>query len=176
MDHRFSHGYLAGFVKYSVSNLTAIVAHNQQGVIGKQNQLPWHIPQDLKWFKQHTTNQTIIVGRKTFESLPGVLPNRHTIVVTNQLDFVVNHSNVTVVHSVDQAVAQASTPLVFVAGGEQIYRALIGQCSRVLATVVKCKVEGGDAFFDPLNSEWQLINQWPGGEWWSHCEYVRVDD
>ena len=82
--------------------LSIIVAVAENNVIGGDNKLLWHIPEDLKRFKAITSGNTIIMGRKTFESLPGVLPNRKHLVITRDENYSVDNANVEVIHSVDK--------------------------------------------------------------------------
>ena len=79
--------------------LSIIVAKAKNNIIGKENKLIWHIPDDLKRFKELTTGHNIIMGRKTFESLGGILPNRKHIVFTQNPDFKIDNPNVKIVHS-----------------------------------------------------------------------------
>ena len=101
--------------------LAMIVAVAENGVIGKDNQLIWHIPEDLAYFKQRTTGHVIIMGRKTLESLPFLLPNREHWVITSQLDYIPPYEGVKVFHSPEEA-AQAAQDieLAYCIGGAQV--------------------------------------------------------
>lgn len=87
-------------------SLSLIVARASNGVIGKDNQLPWHLPADLKYFKAVTMGKPIVMGRKTFQSIGRPLPGRQNIVVTRNPDF--DSNGITVVHSVEAAIAAAN--------------------------------------------------------------------
>ena len=103
-----------------VSKVTLIAAIDQNRVLGKDNQLIWHLPEDLKRFKRLTTGHAIIMGRKTFESLPKALPNRHNIVVTRNQNY--SKEGITVCHSMKDALEYAKDDeQPFVIGGGQIY-------------------------------------------------------
>ncbi|AAK80945.1 dihydrofolate reductase [Clostridium acetobutylicum] len=125
--------------------LSIIAALNENYVIGNENKLIWHISDDLKRFKKLTTGKTIIMGRKTFESLPGVLPNRKHIVITKNLNY--SRENVSIVHSIDEIIElKDTTEENFIIGGGEIYRALIPYCSILYLTKVHSN-QTGDAFF-----------------------------
>jgi dihydrofolate reductase len=140
-----------------------IVAASENGVIGKANQLPWHIPEDLRYFKTVTSGKTVIMGRKTFESIGRPLPNRRNIVITRQADF--KPDGVEVVSSLAAALSSAektSAALdeVFIVGGGEIYRESLGAVRRAYVTEVHQTIDG-DAFFplDQLKKEFQLISR-----------------
>jgi len=136
--------------------ISLIVATASNGVIGKDNKLPWHLPADLKRFKALTTGNTLVMGRKTFEGIGRVLPDRTTIVVTRQKDFAAP-DGVLVAHSLDDAFRQAKTDEVFVAGGAAIYRQALDRVERIYLTTVGTEFEG-DTEFPGINwSLWHLI-------------------
>lgn len=99
--------------------ISIIVAVAQNDAIGKDNKLLWHISNDLKRFKEITSNKKMIMGRKTFESLPGILPNREHIVITRDTDFKVDSDQVTVIHDLNSLLEKYSThdDEIFVIGG-----------------------------------------------------------
>ena len=107
--------------------LSIIVAKASNDVIGGDNKLLWHISNDLKRFKEITSNHTIIMGRKTFESLPKVLPNRHHIVITRDKNFKVDSEEVTIVNDISDIISKFkdSEEEIFVIGGGEIYKALM---------------------------------------------------
>src|SRR4051812_20355194 len=111
--------------------LSAIAAMARNRVIGKNNKLPWDIPEDMQYFIDKTRGKIMIMGRKTFESLEKPLPKRFHIVITRKADYKVVHSNVAVVSNVDQAVALAKTMIgkypdeVMVIGGGEIYKEML---------------------------------------------------
>lgn len=125
-----------------------IAAVSENGVIGYGNRIPWDIPEDLKRFKKLTMGHAMIMGRKTFESLPGVLPGRLHVVLTRNPDY--EAVGAKVVHSVFEAlevVANDEQP--FVIGGGEIYKLFIDFCSRFEITRVHKTVDG-DVFFPAL--------------------------
>jgi dihydrofolate reductase len=134
--------------------LVAAMALNQ--VIGRDNELPWHLSADLKQFKKITMGKPIIMGRKTFESLPGPLPGRHNIVITRNDQFAAE--GVTVVDSLDAAVAAAGdAEEAMVIGGADIYFQFLSRADRMYLTKVHTEVEG-DAHFPAYNRrEWKLL-------------------
>jgi dihydrofolate reductase len=140
-----------------------IVAASENGVIGKANQLPWHIPEDLKYFKMVTSGKTVIMGRKTFESIGRPLPNRRNIVITRQADF--RPQGIEVVSSIAVALSAAeksSAPNdeVFIVGGGEIYRESLGFVRRAYVTEVHQQIEG-DAFFplEQVKKEFKLVSR-----------------
>lgn len=140
--------------------VSLIVAMASNGVIGRNNQLPWYLPNDLKYFKAVTMGKPIIMGRKTFESIGKPLPGRVNIVVTTNRDFVAD--GVKVVHDPAEALALADSIAfldgvdeVMVIGGAQLYEALLPRADRLYLTEVHAAVEG-DAFFpDFERANWQ---------------------
>ena len=131
----------------------AIAAMSLNRVIGRGNQIPWHLPEDFKWFKQMTSGHVIVMGRKTFESIGRPLPNRETIVVS-RTGF--SHPGVRTVTSLDQIDPAKETRDVFICGGAQIYEQALPQCSDLYLTLVKREVQG-DAFFPQFESEFREI-------------------
>jgi dihydrofolate reductase len=140
--------------------ISLIVAMAQNGVIGRDNQLIWHLPNDLKQFKRLTTGHPIIMGRKTFESIGKPLPNRTSIVVTRSKNW--TFEGVVVVNSVEEALVvacQTGTDEVFVIGGAEIYRLTLPIANKIYLTEVKADFEG-DAHFDIPNIEdWEEISR-----------------
>jgi dihydrofolate reductase len=122
----------------------AIVAMSLNRVIGRENRLPWHIPEELRWFKQMTTGHVIIMGRNTWESIGRPLPNRETIVVTRT-----EIPNIRTVRSLREIDPSADGRDYFIIGGAQLFREALPLCSDVYLTVVQRKVEG-DVFLEPF--------------------------
>ena len=123
------------------SKVTLIAAIDQNRVLGKDNQLLWHLPEDLKRFKRLTTGHAIIMGRKTFESLPKALPNRHNIVVTRNQNY--SKEGITVCHSIKDALEYAKDDeQQFVIGGGQIYEKAIGLADVLRLTEIPYQFEG----------------------------------
>lgn len=142
--------------------LSLIVAVAQNGVIGLDNQLIWHLPNDLKQFKRLTTGHPIIMGRKTFESIGKPLPNRTSIVITRSTDW--SFDDVVVVNSVEEAIEaarQTGMEEAFVIGGAEIYRLTLPIASKIYLTEVKADFEGDAHFFIPNLEDWQEQNRIP---------------
>lgn len=136
--------------------LTAVVAMSENRVIGRQNQLPWHLPADLKHFKAITTGHPILMGRKTHESIGRPLPNRLNIVMTTDQTYTAPGCEV--VHTLAQAIevaSQQSSNEIMVIGGATIYQQLMPAIERIYLTIVHAEVEG-DVYFPALKqTEWQ---------------------
>ena len=143
--------------------LTCIVAIGDNFAIGKNNNLLWHFSKDLKRFKQITTGNTIIMGRKTFESLPGILPGRHHVVITQNKDFIVNDERVTVINSKEELLAYLDdSKEYFVIGGGEIYKLLLPYCNKIHLTQVHKKYDA-DVFFPILDySKWNIKEEETG--------------
>lgn len=143
--------------------LSIIVAKAKNNIIGKENKLVWNLPADLKHFKELTTGHTIIMGRKTFESLGRVLPNRKHIVFSQNPDFKVKDENVQVVHSmleIQEYIENEEEN--FVIGGAMIYNLLMPYVTKMYVTEIDEEFEG-DAFFPRINPEiWKEINREKG--------------
>ena len=135
--------------------LHLIVACTRSGVIGKDGKLPWHLPEDLKHFKETTLGKPVIMGRKTWESLPKALSGRLNVVITRQSDYVAEGA--TVVSSVDEALETVkSYEDAFVIGGAEIYRQTMDRVTVVHITLVEIDLDG-DAYFDGFNEvDWVL--------------------
>ncbi|MEZ4902499.1 MAG: dihydrofolate reductase [Spirosomataceae bacterium] len=140
--------------------LSLIVAAAQNGVIGRDNQLIWHLPDDLKQFKRLTTGHPIIMGRKTFASIGKPLPNRTSIVITRDRSW--QFEGVITTHSLEEAIEaarQTGTEEAFVIGGAEIYRVSLFMADKLYLTEVQAKFEG-DAYFElPDKEEWQEIGR-----------------
>lgn len=138
--------------------LSAIVAISNNNVIGKDNELPWYLPADLKYFKKKTINHPVIMGRKSYEAIGQPLPKRTNIVLTRDPYFIA--SNILVAHSVEEALALAydiDTDEVFVIGGAMIYEHCLPVLDRLYITEVHADFDG-DTFFPEWNrEEWNLI-------------------
>ena len=143
--------------------LSIIVAKAKNNVIGKNNQLIWHIPEDMKRFREMTTGHTIIMGRKTFESLGKVLPNRKHIVFSQNPDFKVKDENVEVVHSMLQIQEYIENDEEnFVIGGAMIYNLLMKYVKKIYLTQIN-KDFDGDSFFPKIDEKiWKEISKESG--------------
>ncbi len=143
--------------------LSIIVAKSRNNIIGKNNELIWHLPADLKRFKELTTGHNIIMGRKTFESLGRVLPNRKHIIFSQNPDFKVADENVEVVHSLLQIQELIEGPEEsFVIGGAMIYNFLMPYVKKMYITQIDKEFEG-DTFFPKINEEeWEIVEREKG--------------
>lgn len=138
--------------------ISLIVAAATNNGIGKDNQLLWHLPKDLQFFKKITWAMPVVMGRKTFESLSGKpLQGRLNIVITRQKDW--KPEGIVVVHSLKDALFVAKSAdykEVFIAGGGEIYREALPIAHKVYLTRVQAEPEA-DTFFSPLSNDWQLV-------------------
>ena len=143
--------------------LSIIVAKGKNNVIGKDNKLLWKLPEDLKRFKQITSGHTIIIGRKTFESIAKVLPNRKHIIFTQNKDFKIDDENVKIVHSmleIQEYIEDDNEN--FVIGGAMIYNLLMPYVTKMYITQINKEYEG-DAFFPKIDTEiWKEISREKG--------------
>ena len=130
--------------------ITILVARATNGVIGKDGGLPWHISADLKRFKALTMGTVLVMGRRTFDSLPNVLPGRRHIVITR--DRAWRADGVEVAHSAEDALAMAGEAPVSVIGGADIFRLFIGLADAIELTEVLADVEGDTVMDDPRAS------------------------
>lgn len=139
-------------------NIIAAVAFNN--VIGKNNDIPWYISEDLKHFKKLTLGHVVVMGRKTFDSIMArlgkPLPGRTNIVITRQEGLMVP-PGVEVFHDIDAALLSHSDETVFVIGGSELYRQTMDRCEYLYITRIKKNVEG-DAFFPEIKSvKWKCL-------------------
>ena len=140
--------------------LKLIYARSRNGVIGRDGQLPWHLPADLAHFKQTTLGQAVVMGRKTWDSLPGrfrPLPGRTNIVITRQTDW--HAPGALVAHSLDQAMSLCPAPgPLWVIGGAEIYAQALPLASTVVVTEIDVEVQG-DAHAPKLGTEWKEMSR-----------------
>lgn len=127
--------------------LKAIVAVSSNNAIGRGNALPWHIPSELAWFKQCTLGHTIVMGRKTFESIGRPLPGRSTVVLTRQNRF---WPGVRTVHEMSELSIFKTE--VWICGGSQVYELALPYCSDLYLTEVHRVIEDADSFFPEFRS------------------------
>jgi dihydrofolate reductase len=148
--------------------LSIIVAVAQNRAIGKENQLLWHISEDLRYFKQITSGHTVIMGRKTFESIGKPLPNRTNIVISRTLT---PANNLSVAKNLNAAIAQCQNETeVFIIGGGSIYREALPLAHRLYLTEVHADYEG-DTFFPEIDrTQWKEISRqdFPHGATFPH--------
>jgi dihydrofolate reductase len=132
----------------------AIAAMSLNRVIGAGNRIPWHLPEDFKWFKAMTTGHVLVMGRKTFESIGRPLPNRTTIVLSR---CAFSAPGVTVVPSLDFLRPEGDAREYFICGGAEVYAQALPRCSDLYLTLVKREVEG-DTFFPPFEEMFELVS------------------
>jgi len=132
----------------------------RNNVIGKDNQMPWHLSEDLRRFKQLTLNHPVIMGRKTFESLGKPLPKRLNIVVTRNAEY--RAEGVTVVGSLDDAIelaCRSDSEEIFIAGGAQIYAQALKRVDRMYLTTINKEFEGDTSFPAFSDEDFKLIEE-----------------
>ena len=131
----------------------AIAAMSENRVIGNQGKIPWHLPEDFRWFKHKTMGGTLIMGRKTFESIGKPLPGRESAVISSNANTSAKHTCRDLL-SLNETLSSLPEPY-WICGGAVIYRQLLGKCSLLYLTRVKRTVPG-DAFFPPFENEFDL--------------------
>ena len=136
-----------------MKHFKAIAAMSENRVIGAANKIPWHLPEDFKWFKKMTTGNVIVMGRKTFESIGKPLPNRETIVLTRGQW---QHPGVRTASDLSQIDPAKEARDIFICGGAQVYEQALPLCSDLYLTLVKRVVEG-DAFFPQFENQFELV-------------------
>lgn len=133
--------------------IVLILARADNGVIGRDGDLPWRLPADLRHFKALTAGHPMIMGRKTFDSLPGLLPGRRHIVLTRDTEW--TGEGAEVAHDVEQAIAMADAPVVMVIGGAEIYRLFLPLADRIELTEVHLEAEGDASIAYPDAAAWR---------------------
>ena len=136
--------------------LKAIVAISENSVIGKNGDLPWRISEDLKWFKKITLGHTLLMGRKTWESLPSALPKRENWVLSSTIE---PNSSIRVFQKLEDALEAAIDRTLFIIGGGELYRQTLPTCSELYVSEVHRTIEGGDAFFPPFKNDFKLAEK-----------------
>ncbi|MDR1097988.1 MAG: dihydrofolate reductase [Tannerella sp.] len=139
-----------------ISIIAAIAAN---GAIGINNDLPWRLPNDMKRFRQLTTGHPVLMGRKTFESLPnGALPNRTNIVISR--NHTLSFKNCILFDNIQDAIREYNQEEVFVIGGAGIYSQMMPFADKLYITLVRHSFENADSFFPEINkNEWIMIEQ-----------------
>lgn len=126
-------------------NISLILSVGRNNEIGRGNDLIWHFHADMKFFRETTTGNTVIMGRKTFESLPKVLPNRKNIVISTDKDLKIEGA--LVVHSVEEALEAAKDDNIFVIGGGKIYAEFLPLADKIYLTEIDAQCPDADTFF-----------------------------
>ena len=158
-----------------MKDLIIIAAIGKNNELGLNNNLIWHLPGDLKFFKENTINKSIVMGLNTFKSLPNLLKNRNHIVITHQN---IDNSNITVVHSIEELFKylEQIDDDVYVIGGSSIYRELIPYANKMLLTHIEASHEA-DVFFpqiDENNWDKELIKEnEDNGIKYKHYAYIK---
>lgn len=145
--------------------ITIIVAASENGCIGKDNKIPWHFTEDMKWFKKNTINHPVIMGRKTFDSLGKPLPNRMNCVLTKQK---ISHDGVFFYNYIDECLNHLHRLFknqCFIIGGSNIYEMFLPIANEILLTRIPGNYDG-DTFF-PI---------WPIGNDWKISETINCDN
>jgi dihydrofolate reductase len=151
----------------------AIAAMSLNRVIGAGNKIPWHLPEDFKWFKKMTTGQVIVMGRKTFESIGKPLPNRTTIVLTRSATPIPGVQIISDLSQLSpQHLALAGREL-FICGGAQLYQQALPSCSDLYLTLVKREVQG-DTFFPAFETQFELVEEVMDNSEFKILQYRRV--
>jgi len=133
-------------------NYRAIAAMAENRVIGNHNTIPWHLPEDFKWFKKTTMGQTLLMGRKTYDSIGRPLPGRQTIILSrNQLSI----PNTQTVNTIESIESVATSDTIWIAGGAEIYQLMLPKCSDLYLTRVHQRPVG-DTFFPEFENHFEL--------------------
>jgi dihydrofolate reductase len=143
-------------------SLNSIVACSKNNAIGRENQIPWYLPADLKYFKKITTGHIIIMGRKTYESIGRALPKRINIVISKNKDFKVEDGVLlfsSFLDAVDYALKLTEREI-FVIGGGEVYRQALSVSHKIYYTEVDTEITDATVFFPELvDSEWKLLSE-----------------
>jgi len=157
--------------------LSIIAAIGKNNELGKNNDLIWHLPNDLKFFKQMTTGKTILMGKNTFDSLPGLLPNRKHIVLHFSNDF--SNTNIEVFNNIDEFFKkyENTDEEIFIIGGASIYKQFINMVDTMYLTEINAEDEFADVYFPSFNKdEWEkeIIKENSDNEiYYKHVKYLR---
>lgn len=156
--------------------VSMIVAFSTNFVIGKDDTIPWYLREDMKYFKKTTMDKVVIMGRKTYESIPEKhrpLMGRTTYILTRDENYTVDHPDVKIFHDFPKALFAAKLVSydteIMIAGGEQIYRLAMPHADKIYATVIQQEFEG-DAFFPP-----PLVEDWYLAEGFEDCHDEQLD-
>lgn len=140
--------------------ISLLVAMDENRLIGKDNQLPWHLPNDLQYFKQVTMGHPIVMGRKTFESIGRPLPGRENIVITRNHDY--QAEGCRVIHQLSEVKAFPKEEEVFVIGGAQIFEEILPEADRLYITEIHASFSGDTHFPEIKEEDWEEISSTPG--------------
>ena len=142
--------------------ISHLVAASENNVIGVKNQIPWHLPNDLRFFKNKSWGMPVIMGRNTYESLEKPLPGRINIVLTSKNDW--HRDGVSIAHNLEEAIdmaCQSDCNEIFIIGGGEIFAQSMNLVNRIYLTLVHATIDG-DTFYPSFDkSKWQLISEDP---------------
>lgn len=156
--------------------ISLIVVHDKNRVIGYENKMPWHLPGELKYFKDTTMGKPMIMGRKTFESIGRPLPGRKNIIITRNNDY--RYEGIEVVSSLKEAIAVAGdVPEIMIIGGEEIFKLALPIADRLYITHIDYEFKG-DTYFPLYGEEWKLVSSSESvdsnqGFTYQYCIYER---
>jgi dihydrofolate reductase len=136
----------------------AIAAMSLNRVIGADNAIPWHLPEDFKWFKKMTTGHVIVMGRRTYESIGKPLPNRTTVVLTRSREPIAGVRTISDLSQLDAVGEEFAGREIFICGGAQLYQQALPLCSDLYLTAVKREVRG-DTFFPRFEDRFELVSE-----------------
>ena len=140
--------------------LSIIVAKARNNIIGKDNNLIWHLPEDLKRFKKLTTGHTIIMGRKTFESLGRILPNRHHVILCNDMELNIDDENVEVLDDISKLDKYINSEEEnFVIGGATMYKLLMPYSKKMYITEIDKDFDGDVSFPEIDMNKWKIVKK-----------------
>lgn len=139
--------------------ISVIVARTQNKVIGKDNQMPWHLPVDLAWFRQNTVGKPVIMGRKTYESIGRLLPKRPNIILSRS-GFEVEgaYSATSLEQAVELAKSFANSDEIMIIGGGELFKQALPQADTLYLTEIQAEIEG-DTLFEFDEENWQLAEE-----------------
>lgn len=141
----------------SDTKLTLIVAAAENNAIGKDNKMLWHLPNDFKYFKKNTLEHSVVMGRKTFESIGKPLPERRNIILTRDMNY--THEEVDVANSVQEVLNYCRDEReIFIIGGAEIYKQTLPLADKILLTRVHTTIDGDAYFPELLDHEWNLVS------------------
>jgi len=149
--------YIATLQDLLRRHMKAIVAMTRDRVIGKNNEIPWRLPGEQKWFKEVTMGHPILMGRKTFESIGRPLPGRRNLVVTRAGNFA-GADVIRDLNEFDPTLYELGGREIFVIGGAEVYKALLDRCDTIYATIVKQEY-AGDAYFPEFESRFEIAER-----------------
>ena len=153
-----------------MKNWTAIVAMARNRVIGREGKMPWHLPEDLRWFKEKTLGGALLMGRKTYESIGRPLPGRETYVISRTATF----PGTQTIHDLATYDFEKIGRPIFVVGGGEIYRELLPRCAEVLVTQLH-REETGDAWMPEFEEEFPVVEVMRETEQFRIVRYARVN-